>query len=285
MKRIIVPIDFSKESMNGLDLAIRVANLTKNSFIELVYVQKKSEEFSVGTAEEEYRWAEKNFKRIVEESREKLDKSDKIDYIIKKGMVYREVVNQAQAFEDSLIISSTHGASGFEEFFIGSNTFKIISATDKPVITIRGNHVPNTFNNIILPIDITNDTRQKVPYTAKLAKVFDSTVHIASVLTTEDEDVYKKLRIYSNQVVEYMEKYDVKYKLASLKGKNITDLTIEYALSVHADLISIMTEQSLDINNFVLGNLAQQMLNKSSIPVLCISPKDLFKAGGFRTQG
>lgn len=284
MKRIIVPIDFSSEALHGLDLALKVANLS-DSFIEMVYVQKKSEEFAGGTFDEEHKWAEKKFKKLVQENKSKLENPENLSFIIKKGLVYREVVNQAQAFEDSLIISSTHGASGFEEFFIGSNTFKIITATDKPVITIRGDKVPNHFEHIVLPIDITNDTRQKVPYTAKLAKTFNATVHIASVVTTDDNEVYNKIRVYSNQVVEYMEKYNVKYKQASLQGKNITDLTLEYALSVHADLISIMTEQSLDLNNFVMGSYAQQMLNRSPIPVLCITPKDLFKAGGFRTQG
>jgi hypothetical protein len=46
-----------------------------------------------------------------------------------------------------------------------------------------------------------------------------------------------------------------------------------------------MTEQSLDISNFVLGSLAQQMLSKSPIPVLSITPKELFIMGSFKTFG
>jgi len=284
MKRIIVPLDFSKEALHGLDLAIKVANLT-DSYIEMVYVQKKKEEVSTGLVEEEHKWAEKKLKHTILDFKHKIKDPENIGFIIKKGIVYKEVVNQAQAFEDSLIISSTHGASGFEEFFMGSNTLKIITATDRPVITIRGDRIPNTFDNIVLPVDVTNDSRQKVPPTIKLAKAFNSVIHIASVLTTEDDDVIKKVKSYAAQVIEYCDKYEIEYKLATLKGNNIADLIIEYSLSVHADLISIMTEQSIDINNFVMGSYPQQILNKSSVPVLCITPKDLFKVWGFRTQG
>ena len=50
-------------------------------------------------------------------------------------------------------------------------------------------------------------------------------------------------------------------------------------------MISIMSEQSTDLSNFVLGSYAQQMLNKANVPVLIIHPKELFVMGSFRTQG
>jgi hypothetical protein len=53
-----------------------------------------------------------------------------------------------------------------------------------------------------------------------------------------------------------------------LHGDNLTDITIDYANSVNADLISIMTEQEKSVGNLLLGNYAHQMINKSYIPVL-----------------
>ncbi len=76
------------------------------------------------------------------------------------------MVSLAESLPDSLITASTHGASGFQELFIGSNAFRIISATDKPVITLRKNSCPETIGRIVLPIDLSVDSRQKVPFTA-----------------------------------------------------------------------------------------------------------------------
>lgn len=284
MKHIIVPIDFSKESLNGLRLAIIFANQLKTN-IQMVYVQRAVSEMGRIGLEEEHKTAIQNFEKLIAEYSSKLNDGQELSYIVKKGKIYREVVNQAEAFEDTIIICSTHGASGFEEFFIGSNALKIVSATENPVVTIRHGSVPHDIKKIVMPIDITADTRQKVPITAEIAKAFGAEVHVVSVSSIQTDDIVAKLNAYSKQVCDYLKSSEVNFKTASLTGDNITEVTIEYALDINADLISIMTEQSKAISNFVLGSYAQQMLSKSPIPVLSITPQELFILGSFITQG
>ena len=284
MKHIIVPIDFSKESLNGLRLAILFANQFQSN-VQLVYVQKPVSEFGRVGVEEEHRTASQNFEKLVHEYEKKLNKGLELSYIIKKGKIYREVVNQAQAFENSAIICSTHGASGFEEFFIGSNALKIIAATDCPVITINHGIAPHEIKKIVMPIDVTADTRQKVPITTEIAKAFGAEVHVVTVSSIQNDEIVTKLNAYSKQVCDYLKEYDIPYKTTSLNGDNITDITIEYALDINADLISIMTEQSRSFSNFILGSYAQQMLSKAPIPVLSVSPQEIFILGSFNTQG
>ena len=283
MYRIIVPIDFSEESLNGLKLAILFSNKTDRN-IEMVYVQKKSLDYKLGSKEEEYRFAEKEFEKILEKYTSKLSPSSKLSYIIKSGRIYREIVNQANSFKESFIVTSTHGASGFEKFFIGSNAFKIISATNRPVITIRGDDLPKEILKIILPLDISADTRQKLPFTAELAKQFNAEIHVITITSLQTDDISNKLSAYSKQVCEYLENHNIKYETDSLIGSNSTKLIIDYANMVNADLISIMTEQVSD-GNYILGTAAQEILNKSTIPVLSINPKELHVSGAFRTQG
>jgi len=283
MYRIIVPIDFSAEALKGLDLAVLLSGKIKCK-IELVYVQKRSQDYNPGSKEEEFKFAEKEFKKILNKYNPRLTADVSIQYIIKSGRIYREIVSQAESFKDSFIVASTHGASGFEKFFIGSNAFKIITATDKPVLTIRESEAPKNIASIILPLDISADTRQKVPFTAELAKWFGAKVIVLTVTSLQTEDITKRLSSYSNQVCEYLDKRSVNYETESLVGSNITDMILEYANQVKADLISIMTEQVAD-GNFIMGTAAQQILNKSAIPVLSINPKELHVSGAFKTQG
>lgn len=283
MYRIIVPIDFSEESLNGLKLAILFSNKIGRN-IEMVYVQKKSLDYKLGSKEEEYKFAEKEFKKILEKYDTELPQSVKLSYIIKSGRIYREIVNQASSFKESFIIASTHGASGFEKFFIGSNAFKMISATNRPVVTIRGNDLPKEISKIILPIDISTDTRQKLPFTAELAKQFNAEVHVITITSLQTDDINKKLSSYSNQVCDYLKSHNVKYETGSLIGADSAELIVNYANMVKANLISIMTEQVSD-GNYILGTAAQEMLNISTIPVLSINPKELNVSEAFRTQG
>jgi nucleotide-binding universal stress UspA family protein len=284
MKHIVVPIDFSKESINGLKLAILFANCF-GSTVQMVYVQKYPSEMSrMGFAEEKKK-ATENFKELVLQYSKKLTDPSRLSFIVKKGRVYSEVVNQAQAFADSAIICSTHGASGFEELFIGSNAFKIISATELPVITIRHGSIVRDIEAIVLPVDASADTRQKVPISAEIAKAFGAKIHVVGISQKDNSESEAKVAAYVKQVSEFLKDKDVNFIVERKIATNITEATIKYALEVNADLISIMTEQDESLTSLVLGSYAQQMLNKSPIPVLSITPKEIFIMGSFSTQG
>lgn len=283
IKNFIVPIDFSEESLKGLKLALLFSKKTYAN-IQMVYVLKKTAENFPSNAELETEQAEEAFKQIIEKYTPELKNNSKLRYIIKKGKIYQEVANQAQSYKDSVVTASTHGVSGFEEFFIGSNAYKIISATEKPVITLRKGKCPGDIKRIVLPIDTGDDTRQKVPFTAELARLFDAKIHIIAVNSTKDDKAINKLRAYSTQVSGYLAG-KVKHETEELFGENISDLVINYAKAIKASMISIMTEQTSAIS-LILGNTAHQVINKSEIPVLSITPREIRISGSsFHTTG
>lgn len=284
MKNIVVPIDFSEDSLDGLRLAIIFANTFK-SRVQMVNVQKPLPESARSTFEVDHQKIVDSFRTIVSEFSPTLHDPSMLEYIVKKGKVYLEVINQAKAFDGSIIICSTHGASGFEELFIGSNAFKIISASDTPVVTIRHGSIPHAIRTIVMHVDNTSDTRQKVPITTEIAKAFNAEVHVLGVPTMNSEDATRKVAAYSKQVCEYLNDYNVSNKYELLTGSNMASTIVDYSKRVNADLISIMTEQSYNFTDFVLGATLQQMLNKSPIPVLSITPKDIFIKGSVSPSG
>jgi nucleotide-binding universal stress UspA family protein len=285
IKNFIVPIDFSDDSLKGLELAILFSSkLFVN--IQMVYVQKKTAEHFPSAIREEYHNAKEEFENIVKEYSPKLENNSKLRYIIKKGpKVYEEVVNQAESYKDGIITASTHGASGFEEFFIGSNAFKIISATTQPVIAIRKGQVPPTIKKIVLPIDTMPETRQKVLLTAEIAELFGSEVHVIELASSRSTKVHKRLNAYSKQVGNFLKSRNIPIVNHTILGDNVADLAVEYANTIKADMISIITEQKSSITNLILGNYAQQVLNKAVIPVLNITPREIQIKGTFSTYG
>ncbi len=274
MKTIIVPIDFSAESFKGLKFAIPFAKKL-DAEIEMVFVKKDEENVFQQDLDRlpEDKIRDK-FETLIREYQPKLNKGKSISYIIKKGVIFKEVISQSEAHESSIIIMSTHGGSGFEEMFVGSNTFKIASSANRPVISVRKN-IPSEINNIVLPLDHTLETREKVPLTGIIAEKFNARVHVVTVSSTDLPDIRSKLNDYQSQVCTWLRKHHIEYTTADLTGSNITDETIEYAEKVNADLISIMTEQEKSLANILLGSFAQQMINKSSIPVLTFPTRQI----------
>jgi nucleotide-binding universal stress UspA family protein len=81
MYHIIVPIDFSEESLKGLELAILLSS-KKECTIQMVYVQKKSLDYNPGSKEEEYKYAEKELKKIKEKYISKLPEKVELKILV-----------------------------------------------------------------------------------------------------------------------------------------------------------------------------------------------------------
>jgi nucleotide-binding universal stress UspA family protein len=284
MQRIIVPIDFSEEALKGLKLAIIYANKFKAD-LQMVYVIKeKSVKFHV-KMDNIYNCAIEEFEQIIKDYKPKLHQDCDFSYIIKKGKVHEEVTNQAEAFDDSVIICSTNGESGFSEYLMGSNAYKIVQNTSRPVITLTTETYIRDIRKIVMPLDITKETREKIPIVAKIAKAFDAEVHILLASSSKNEGIHTKLKMYATQAKKFFDKHEIKYISNLIVGDNITDTIIEYSKTIDADLIAVMTEQTMALTNFLIGSYAYQMLNASPIPVLSVTPKGLFFTSGVSTTG
>lgn len=282
MKNFIVPVDFSVESLNGLKMAMLFSR-KKQVDILMVYVITKANDSDKPRIENEKEYAEDNFNKIIKEFTPALGKDSTLNYAIKTGRIYQQIVEEAGNMPDSVVTASTHGASGFQEFFIGSNTYRIISATDRPVITLRKNECPENIGKIVMPIDLTTDTRQKVPFTTEIARLYNSEIHILGIHTSKSPSNVKKVKTYVGQVSGYIEgKAD--NLIHEVYGDNASDLVVNYAVAVEANLISITTERSSGFS-LIIGNTTHQLLNKAESAVLCQTPKAIRKAGTFVSMG
>jgi nucleotide-binding universal stress UspA family protein len=279
MKKILVAVDFSECSINALEHGITIANKA-DAGVEMMFVVKpdSSKDLFTEGAQTLSAMVKDKFEELVEKYQPKMGKN-KLSFLIKQGKVYHEIVKEADRKDIFLVIAGTHGSSGFEEFWIGSNANRIVSALRKPVITIRGGvSIKRDLEKVILPLDSTPETRQKVPFTAYMAKIFGAEVHVLRVYTSKVAAMTRKVDSYAEQVVKHLEEENIRYILESVEADNLTDATIEYALKVNANLISIMTEQEITTKNLLLGPYAQQMVNHSPIPVLSMHPKELLVA-------
>jgi nucleotide-binding universal stress UspA family protein len=175
-----------------------------------------------------------------------------------------------------MIITGAHGISGFEEYWIGSNAFKIVTYSTSPVITVRHDFpVGEDVKRILVPIDSSNETLQKLPFIQKLASEFGSEVHVVATHYSQLKSIQRIADNLADQAVKYLEKFNVKLVRDKIISNNISKDTIDYALKMGADLITIMTEQETPAN-ILLGVHAQQMVNQSPVPILSIHPAEHF---------
>lgn len=283
MRNFIVPIDFSQESLTGLEMAILFSTKEQVN-IQLVYVITTLTDYHPSTVSDEHKFAEERFQEIVKKYSPLLGHDSKLRYIIKKGKVYREIISQVNSYKNGFVSASTHGASGFEELFVGSNALKIMSSTSSPVFTIREGSVPKNIKNIVVPIKLHPDTRQKVPMAAEIAKIFGAKIHVVSVSAKNNKRDLERIESYSKQTIGFLKSQKISPTHKTVIGDSLPVLTLNYAEAVDADLI-IMMSSAIDKWNVFLGSYAQQMLNRSRFPLLSIKPRTKQLPTGFSTYG
>ncbi len=274
-KNIIVGVDFSDCSFNALEHALTIAQKA-HSDLTMVWANHLDYSKEIFSVEPDNLIPEvKNrFNQIIDKYSKNLGKNNKIDYYIGKGKVYKVICKAAEEKGSFLIITGTHGSSGFEEFWIGSNANRIVSSSKLPIITIRaGVDVARDLSTIVMPFDSTKVTHQKLPITSLLAKYFNSEIHILGLYTSSLADIKYRINNYVKQAEVYLKENNIRYRSVFLEADNITDTVLEYAQKVDANLISIMTEQETTTTNLWLGPYAAQMVNHSPIPVLSVHPE------------
>ena len=196
----------------------------------------------------------------------------KITPIVSLGNVSTEVKNAAKDNKIDIIIMGTHGVKGFSEFFIGSNAHKTATISPCPVITIQTHTQHVGFTNIVMPIDNTIHSRQKVDRVIELASKYAAKVHILGLINTNENIDKNKLNIKIDAVEKAVKKAGLAYERHTTKGKNLATETMNYADKVNADLIVIMTDHESDITGMFLGGFAKQIINHSKIPIMSIKP-------------
>ena len=200
-------------------------------------------------------------------------------FLEKTGTPYKEILQMEKELNADLIIMGTHGSGDRDPNWIGGNAFKVLSGSICPVITVTGMAPHIGFKNIVLPIADASETRQKVPFTIALAKLYNAKVHIAIMHKNEDQEVINTLKIYAAQAEGFCIENGVEYTYKEIYKKNIADACTDYADEIDADLIAIMSEREAD-TGFFMGHYAQKLLNKTNRSVLTVHIKDTAIVGG-----
>lgn len=282
MKDIVVAIDFSKGSIHALEYAIELANLT-HANINMVWVDNISgteiafvnelRDLRIETKELRNE-AKGNFDELLDTYKDKLVHG-KLTAKVRKGRVYQELANHVKQTDSCLLVIGTHGSSGFEEYWIGTNAFRIVSSASCPVITIKNIYNNNRgFRKILLPVYHTAQTLHKVPYTAELAKLTGADINILALNSSGLKSMQKIVDSHVAKIEKHLDAMGINYIVDSSSSENIAGDIIEHAHLVDADLISIMTDIQDQASSILLGPFAQQLVNYSPIPILSVHPKD-----------
>jgi len=276
--KILVPIGFSEQSMVALGQAFNIAKIKKSGIVLLSVIKEQSVMQTL--------FADDNSDELKAKVKEKLDAmaleySEKyginVDTMVSKGKIYQQINGVSEMISADLIIMGTNGSQGRSSKVIGSNAEKVVRLSKCPVITIKGKCHMQGCENIILPIDIEKETKQKVTYALEYARYWDATIRVVSVVLRDNQEIRGRLTKNINQVKEFIVKAGVKCTAELIEGEKkqtLGDFVFEYEKQFESDLIMIMTKkEELSLSNNI-SDTARYIINNSEIPVMSIRPKE-----------
>ncbi|MDO9185356.1 MAG: universal stress protein [Bacteroidia bacterium] len=275
---ILVPTDFSEQSNIALEQSYTLAR-EYHAEITLLYVIEDSGMLVKLFSSEQHEDHRKNVQYQLDLLAAAVEKKSKItvNTLIAKGVIYEKIAEVADLINATMIIMGTNGGEGLKKRFIGSNALRVARESKIPVITIRGKHHRNGCKNIVLPLDLTKQTREKVGKAIELSRLFNgAAVRVVSVLFTTDEFLVNRLTRQLGQVKAFLEKEGVECTAEIIKSiksnETLAQNILEYATQVDGDLIMIMTQQEVDFTKYFIGSAAQEIIHHSTIPVMSITP-------------
>ena len=274
--KILVPIGFSKQSIIALEQAVNLAKIKKSDIVLLSVLKEQSIIQSLFYDDISDDLKEKVKQKLDQIASDYSDKSGvKIDTMVSKGKIYEQINNVAEMISADLIVMGTHGSKGSNSSVIGSNAEKVVRLSKCPVITIKGDEHRSGCENIILPIALEKQTKEKVTYALEYARYWKSTIRVVSVVLEDSSEIRDKLIRNLKQVNEFITKAGIKCSSELVEGEKkqtLGNFILDYGKKYNADLIMIMTKkEELTLSNNI-SVTARYIINNADVPVMSIRP-------------
>ena len=257
---ILVPIDLNDQALIALSQSYNLARLTKSKIILLNIDDETASE------------PQAKLNALAKEAMEKSGMPAEV--IVRKGKnIYEEITKVADELNPKLIIIGIKRIENGK--FRGKNALEMIRKSQHSIISIGGKTHRDGCKTILMPLDLTILSREKIPGVIEVAKLFGADIQIVSILTNESKLEENKLHMYANQCLKFISENGIKcgVKFVRTQG-DIAEAALEYGKQIQADLIVIVSNKDRSIKEFFTGTAAQRLINNSDIPVLTLRPME-----------
>lgn len=278
--KILIPVDFSDTSLLAIRHGVFMARFTKSELylLHVVNLQYEAQDLFLPYVQIDRSEIENKAMQKLEGLAEELSQEYAVSptCLVRTGAPAFEIVSVATELDISLIVMGTHGYGPLQELIIGSVALKVLTKSPCPTMAMNVEADHKGYSKILLPIDTSAHTRQKVNYAIELARTFNASIEILGLLGGGEETERSAIELVMKQIAEIASEVSVNTHKTLLQNvKNRADASVDHAKQCGADLLVIMSDQDAELTGLFLGPYAQQIIHNSKIPVLALKPKDL----------
>ena len=277
-KCLLVPVDFEKPSLTALEQTFNLARLLRLDIV-LLYVHEEAglltRWFSPDQSQEIIHRITIELNQLARQTEER--SGVKVEAMVEKGKPHDVILDKAKELNALMVFM---GTTNSDEEIVGVTTHKVVRTARCPVVTVRADTYHDGCRTILLPLDLTTETRQKTSWAIEIARLYQARIRILSVLWSNDEEIRRNLAIQLKQTKTFIEKAGIHCTAELLETfqskQTLVPVILDY-IQTHPeiDLVVIMTQQELSIVEYFLDSDAQQVIRSAKVPVMSVVPREM----------
>lgn len=271
MKKILVPTDFSDYAEYALKVAAKIAREHGAEIFLLHLLELPGQESDAVVAGADI----PEIAFFLKKAHERFDDVKSADYL--EGLTVSEAVLFDNAFEGivkvskkhdiDLIIMGSHGASGFKEMFIGSNTEKVVRTSEAPVLVIKKDEADFNPSTFVFASNFTNEIKKPFAKVVDFANSFKAKLHLVYINTPSD---FKSTHAAEKIINDFASGFTLEngYSINVYSDVNVEKGILHFANSVNADLVGMCTHGRQGLAHFFNGSISEDLVNHAVRPVV-----------------
>jgi nucleotide-binding universal stress UspA family protein len=272
MKKILVPCDFSGTALHAFELASDIAK-RGNGEVFVLHAIEFPLAYETTFGAQPYGFDRMALHDSEAEARKKFetliaphnDGSVKYTLHLDYGPITESVRHLIEEQHIDLVVMGTHGAHGMKEFFIGSNTERIVRFSQAPVLSVKARTRVSSIHHIVVPTTTDEDHSDFIIHLKALQDFFSATLHLLYINTPlnfqRDEDIKREFDRYTKRYA--LQNYTFTIRNDSDEESGI----MNFAYDTHTDMIAMATHGRKGLAHLVSGSLAEDVVNHVNCPV------------------
>ena len=273
MRKILVPIDFSKTSEYAAKMAAKIAKKTGGSITLIHLIELPSEVVDIDygsrfSIPESMLYLRKIKEKILKFKNNFFTEDMKVDYFIKLNNPFDGIRKYADKIDADLIIMGSKGHSKFEEIIIGSNTEKIVRSSKIPVIVVKRDSKKFSLKNLVFASNFKKDNKEVFIKFLDFANAFDSKIHLLRVNTPSK---FESTTESKQKIKDFIKEYNLlKYSINIYDDTSIEKRIINFSREKKADLIALSTHGRSGISHLFSRSVAKNLSKEALKPIFTV---------------
>lgn len=271
MKKILVPTDFSEHAEYALKTAAQIAR-KNNGEIILLHMLELPTQVIDKVAGRSADIPEVMF--FIKKTRDRFEEVKSSPFL--EGIPVTEAVQFEKAFEGiiqasksqnvDLVVMGSHGTSGVQGLFVGSNTEKVVRTSDIPVLVVKNELNIQEINKFVFASDFSEEIKKPFEKAITFAKAFGAKLDLLMIntpghfMSTEESE---------KRINTFLKGFDIdNYSLHVYNDYSVEKGVLNFAKRTDADLIGVGTHGRTGISHYLNGSIGEDIVNSAKRPVI-----------------